>query len=384
MPGVVKLILFWLVFVLAVTGLNELSKLQSAWGTAASAGPVRDGHQEKIILSRLKQTLHDRDYLAALKIIDQYHRHFANLPKTSSPQAHEFFYLKGHAHSALWQHIEAEQSWKTSLRFAEDRKQKQRIKRLLTASKMLVSDVNIDRTLNNVYMATPHTGPAGALTGKVAVIYVFLTDGALNKWSIRKRDTVLNSWAKAEQWLIERAKPYNINLSFSRRIFLVEKNPHISRLQVGDFDNQNEHANKVAHLVAEHLGAKTLLNFIEMIKQEEQADQAVLIFHLARDGRSFSQRCIYQCDDSGEYVYLMQSASGKRFNFMNYSQAHETLHLFGADDLYNIQAAKHYKVRDIMNYPASNLAANTLEPITAFAIGIQSKQPSAPFDIQVY
>jgi len=374
------IIAVWLVLLVAVVVLNQASAKKQSVKIEFSVQSGTDGE----VLRQLQKALHDGEYLSGLNILDKHHQYFTNLPTSADLQAFQFFYLKGHMHSALWQHIEAQQSWEFALKFAHSQQQQARLQRLLKAGNMLVNDTNDERQLSGVYRATPNTGPAAELKGKIVVVYVFLTDGAFQSWSLRERDFVMNSWAKAEHWLIRNAEKYNAKLSFSRRIFLVEKNPFISRLRVGDYDNQNEHANRVAELVANHFGAKDPLSFIERIKQEEKADQAILLFHLARSGRSFAQRCIHLCGTSGEYVYLMEAPSAKSGNFMSYAQTHETLHLFGADDLYNIRAAKNYVIRDIMNYPASILAANTLEPITAYAIGLRKQKPKAPFDIQVY
>ena len=371
----------WIIFVVATVALNEASK-QKEVNARPELTVSADIDNEQLLL--LQQALLDREYILALELIDTYQHYFADLPSSVNPQAYQFFYLKGHVHSALWQHMEASQSWTLALSFASTQAQKQRIQRLVIAGQTLIADINGERQLRGIYRATPNTGPASKLKGKVAVAYIFLTDGALQGWSLRERNFVMDSWSKAEQWLIDNSVKYDTRLSFSRRIFLVGKNPLINRLKVGDYNNQSQHANKVAQLVAEHFGEKNILSFIEKIKKEEAAEQAVLLFHLARDGRSFSQRCVIRCNADGEYVYLMEAPSIKRGNFMNYAQAHETLHLFGADDLYNIQAAKNYMVRDIMNYPASALEANTLEPITAFAIGISNEKPEVPFDIKVY
>jgi hypothetical protein len=80
---------------------------------------------------------------------------------------------------------------------------------------------------------------------------------------------------------------------------------------------------------------------------------------------------------------LLESAHSKKWQSLQYAQAHESLHLFGADDLYNISNAKYYAVRDIMNYPSSLLQANTLEALTAWSVGLDTHKPATPFRIKV-
>ena len=67
---------------------------------------------------------------------------------------------------------------------------------------------------------------------------------------------------------------------------------------------------------------------------------------------------------------------------MEYAQAHESLHLFGADDLYNIKQSIYFATRDIMNYPSKYLDASVIEPVTAYGIGLINKKPEAPFKIK--
>ena len=124
-----------------------------------------------------------------------------------------------------------------------------------------------------------------------------------------------------------------------------------------------------------------MLGFLYVLQDHARADQAVLILHLARDGRSLSRRCLVSCGPDGEFAYVLEAVTPKRWDRLAYAQAHETLHLFGADDLYNIRGAHDYAARDIMNYPSRLLRASTLEPITAYATGLQRERPAAPFRI---
>lgn len=62
-------------------------------------------------------------------------------------------------------------------------------------------------------------------------------------------------------------------------------------------------------------------------------------------------------------------------------QAHEILHVFGADDLYHISKAKNFAVTDIMNYYSSDINYATIDPITAWAIGWRGL-PIVPFNVE--
>ena len=324
------------------------------------------------------------DYLKALQLIDENEADFSDLPETEYVLGYHFYHLKGHVHSSLWQHIEADQSWKKAMTYTDNKKLRARLSRLIKASSHIISDINDERDQRAFYQASPQVGPAAVLKGRVVVVYVFLTDAALQNWSIRKRDFVMNNWSMAENWMQKESKQYSANISFVHRLFLVDKNPYIKRLKVGDYDKNFVNAGKVAQLAAENFGFSNMLSFMNEIKKQEKADQALLFLHLARDGRSFASRCMFHCQSDAEYVFLMEKPDTKFWQSMGYAQAHEALHLFGADDLYNIKQAKYYAVRDIMNYPSNVLGASTLDDITAYAIGLTDTKPKTPFKIKNY
>jgi hypothetical protein len=334
------------------------------------------------IFKQIQQAYQEKDYLTALQLIDEHEVRFSELPEKDYQLGFHFYHLKGHIHSSVWQHIEAEDSWQKARSYTSDKRLQARLLRLIKASRHIISDINYERNLRSDYQASPYVGPAAALDGKIVLIYVFITDGTLQSWSIRKREFVMNNWRFAQAWIEKNVEQYKAEVSFVHRLFVVDKNPYIKRLKVADFDDDFVNADRVAQLVAKNFNFKDIISFVNHVKQQENADQAMLLFHLARDGRSFASRCMYRCKTDAEYVFLMEKPDAKFWQAMGYAQAHESLHLFGADDLYNIQNAKYYAVRDIMNYPSSILEASTLDEITAYATGLIDQKPEAPFKIR--
>jgi len=383
MARVLLFIAGWIFFIFLVSVLVQFSKPASMTSDTEQFETVTLV-RENSVFREIQQAYQDNDYVTALQLIDANETDFADLPEADYVLGYHFYHLKGHVHSSLWQHIEADESWKKARSYTDNKKLRARLSRLIKASNQIISDINEERDLRNFYQASPHVGPAAALKGKVVVAYVFLTDAALQSWSIRKRDFVMSNWSMAENWMQKNSKQYSSELSFVHRLFVVDKNPHIKRLQVGDFDMNFVNADKVAQLVAENFGFSDMLSFINEIKKQENADQALLLLHLARDGRSFASRCMFRCQSDAEYVFLMEEPDSKFWQSLGYAQAHEALHLFGADDLYNIQKAKYYAVRDIMNYPSNILEASILDDITAYAIGLTEKKPKTPFEIKNY
>jgi len=383
MARVIVFLTGWIGFILLVTALIHFGKTMQVTGSTEEYKTVTLVY-ENDTFQEIQKAYQDKDYLKALQLIDEHEVIFANLPKDKNELGYHFYHLKGHVHSSLWQHVEAEDSWSKAIGLTTNVRYRAKLARLIKASGLIIDDIGGERSQRSYYQASPYVGPAAVLKGKIAVAYVFLTDGALQSWSIRKRNFVMNNWSLAENWMKVNSKNYAEEPSFVHRLFIVEKNPYIKRLKVGDYDMNFTNADKVSQLVAEHFGFSNMLAFLREIKKQEDADQAILMLHLARDGRSFASRCMYSCQSDAEFVFLMEKPNSKFWQSMSYAQAHEALHLFGADDLYNIDKAKYYAVRDIMNYPSNVLAASTMDDITAYAIGLTKTKPKTPFKIKNY
>ena len=333
---------------------------------------------------RAAQAYKEKNYLLALEIL---HKVESDIAGKQLPVKFKrgVYHLKGAVHWSLWQYIDAEQAWVTALEHADTNEQKSKITSLLGEVQRVLEAVNDERTQRQVYLASPNAGPAASLKGKIALIYIFIKDKDSDNWSLRDRTHTINTWGQVEKWLSDKAGNFGSHISFSKRLFLVDRHPDINRFKVGDVSKQFKNADQVVQLVASQFGHKDIFSFINEIKNEEQAEQAILIFHISKNGRSFASRCMGYCGKAiGEFVFLMESTRPKHWQSLEYAQAHESLHLFGADDLYNIRAARNYAVQDIMNYPSSILWGSSMEDITAYAIGLRKTPPKTPFSIKTY
>lgn len=334
---------------------------------------------------RAGQAYKEKNYLLALKILHQIESGITTDKQLPAKFRHKVYHLKGAAHWALWQYIDAEHAWVAALEHAVTNEQKNRLTGLLGEVQRVLEAVNDERSQRQVYLASPNAGPASSLKGKIVLMYIFIKDKNSDSWSLRDRTHTINSWGQVEKWLSDKAGNYGSQVSFVKRWFVVDRHPDVNRLRVGDVSQQFKNADQVVKLVASHFGHKDILSFIKEVTDEEQAKQAILIFHLGKSGRSFASRCMGYCGKgNGEFVFLMESTRSKHWQSLEYAQAHESLHLFGADDLYNIRAARNYAVKDIMNYPSSILWGSSMEDITAYAIGLKKMQPRTPFAVKTY
>ena len=135
-----------------------------------------------------------------------------------------------------------------------------------------------------------------------------------------------------------------------------------------------------ARYAVSKLGFDTPSQFLKKMKQEEQADNAMLFLHLNKQARSFALPCTYRwCEE--EYTFILEPIKDPRWQSLHYTIAHEGLHLFGADDLYNIENAKSYATNDIMHYASRYLEDSEIDSLTAYAIGWSDFKPHTPFPI---
>ncbi len=291
--------------------------------------------------------------------------------------------LKGDVHRSLWQYVEARRAWRQALVLAKPA-EAQALRDRLADLERIIESSNSERDKNTKYVAAPRVGPAGELRGRVVVAYVFVEDGGGGEWTLRTRQQALASWGAAEAWLARAAEGYGAAVEFTRRVFVVDRDPAIQRRTVGlAKDGRSEIGSEVSELVAHRLGDRHVRGLLERLRQEAGADQATLFLHLPRDARSFARRCLVGCGPTGEYAYIMKEARPRDWEQIEATQAHETLHLFGADDLYDIRDAKFYAPRDIMNYHSPLLALSRMEPVTGFAVGLVAGPVRAPFEIVV-
>ena len=100
-----------------------------------------------------------------------------------------------------------------------------------------------------------------------------------------------------------------------------------------------------------------------------------MLLHADVNGRSYAAPSYN--DTAEEYAYLLNTPIHHSWEGVERLQAHEALHLFGADDLYNLSGGRVYEPRDIMHYRTRYLNAAQIGPLTAFAIGWVGAPPGA-------
>lgn len=326
--------------------------------------------------------LYSQDYTGAIATLDSAITIVRDQADFDSAYLAKAYALKGEAHTQLWQYVDAEDAFAAALKIAGADLQ-HALRQRLTATQNYLERNDKERNDKVAYESTTDAGPARRLQGKVVIVYVFVDDGKLSEWSKRDRQRALSNLSAVATWYRHRAGEYGIDsLSFTSRNFVYDRDPLLRNALEKISSQEVAVASDLAGRVAELQGSDTVNGFLQQVLTAANADQALLLLHINKKARSFALPCRRPCWNRAEYAYLFEKPERNGWDSMQYAQAHETAHIFGADDLYNIASARNYAPRDIMHHLPRYLNATAVDSITAYAIGWTDRTPQAPFAIK--
>ncbi|MCO4787435.1 MAG: hypothetical protein KC467_16155 [Marinomonas atlantica] len=235
-----------------------------------------------------------------------------------------------------------------------------------------------ERTDYDYYHNYRNRGISTTLDGKINVAYIYLDDGRWSQWTLKNRARNTTHMARVEGWLREQASGYGVNnIQLNVRYFMLKPKKTITPSGVRGRHYMSQNLERLSH----QLGFPNGFAFIREIRGPDPDTKVAIVFHANAKARSFARICHssttkHNCIE--EYVMLTADINHWKLEF---TQAHEFLHLFGAADLYNIKKAKNYAVTDVMNYTSSDLKYANILPITAWAVG-WGKLPKTPFKVE--
>ena len=281
----------------------------------------------------------------------------------------------GDCYAHLWRYQEALAAFKNAYAL---QRSTQLLEHITGLEEYLTEQVTTEERPRSFYTLMRNFGPAKHLTGKTVVAYLFIeTDQS--QWSSLDRQQAISTLEFAQRWYTKQAKNYQVaEPIFVNRVFHIEGDPMMSRFH-STLSIQSP-SDDFARYAVSKLGFDTPTQLLKKVKQEEQADNAMLFLHLNKQARSFAWPCTYRwCEE--EYTFILEPIKDPRWQSLHYTIAHEGLHLFGADDLYNIENAKSYATNDIMHYASRYLEDSEIDSLTAYAIGWSDFKPHTPFPI---
>jgi tetratricopeptide (TPR) repeat protein len=228
------------------------------------------------------------------------------------------------------------------------------------------------------YLASRGAGRAAALVGRVVVAYLLVDPDGPGRWTDVDRVYARATLARVEQWYAAKANARGVATpEFVERVFEVP-------LAAGDlpiFPNI-EVARRTAWILAGNLGHGSIEQLLGALAAEERADQAMLLVHSPQSARSFAASCTRSSSCEAEMAFIYVRNGPSSWDELAYTIGHEGLHLFGADDLYDVRGAEDYEPTDLMNYPSTRLEYADVGDLTAWAVGWARDRPKTPFVVE--
>jgi hypothetical protein len=251
-------------------------------------------------------------------------------------------------------------------------------RRALAAVEESIRRAQGERDMQPSYRAARNAGPARALRGRVVVAYVLADPIGPRRWTDVDRIFARSTLARVERWYAAKAKERNVAApEFVDRVFEVP-------LAAGDlpvFPDVDRARSTALQLVA-NLGHDSLREWLAALQTDESAEQVMLVIHSPQNARSFSSVCARggYCDSELALVYVPNGPTN--WDSLAFTLAHEGLHLFGADDLYNVSGAADYATTDVMHYLSVRLDYADVGDLTAWAVGWTRNAPITPFIVE--
>lgn len=218
-----------------------------------------------------------------------------------------------------------------------------------------------------------NAGSAKRLSGSIYVLAVFAGD---RHWDRAGKEKLLNELYKAENWITKEAARYGKNVSFKHGTYGLDKT--INMPVASGHGTGNEDC-RVAHKVLGAVGYRSIGQFYDWFKKNEQCDNCLVIVFAQGRGRSYAVPYAPEYDmDYFTESCIIYEAYEDGTPQIAFGIAHEVLHCFGAEDLYETfrkpkiveQEAKKRYGDDIMHrfdYDINNLR---IDEFTAWCVGL--------------
>ena len=218
-----------------------------------------------------------------------------------------------------------------------------------------------------------NAGSAKRLSGSIYVLSVFAGD---KHWSRTGKEKLMNELYKAAGWISREAARYGKNVSFKYGTYGLDKT---IKMAIAPGHGTGNEDGRVAHKALETVGYKNIGQFYEWFKKNEQCDNCLIVVFAQGRGRSYAVPYTpeYHVDYFTESCVVYESYEDGTPHGA-FGIAHEVLHCFGAEDLYETfqkpkiveeEAKKRYG-DDIMHrfdYDINNLK---IDEFTAWCVGL--------------
>ena len=220
-------------------------------------------------------------------------------------------------------------------------------------------------------------------------VHVLFVDDAESSWTREKADTVMHHQIRPALAFLERqAREWGIGLTLSATMHITSPEKEVTLRYEGSVrnDGNGNCSRDVLDHASRDLGWSDKAYMYQQLFDENNYCEVIFLAVIDKPGRSYAV-----CQAGDPQVAMVESAvvftdypgadlSLTEDSHMALSVAHEILHLYGAEDLYEPRALqelarKHYP-HDIMLIDSNDLEDQTLGALTAYSVGWTNRRPS--------
>jgi len=237
---------------------------------------------------------------------------------------------------------------------------------------------DVERRKLTYFTAMRGRGAAGTLRGKVAIIHLKMSTTTAS-WSARSSRSVTLTAAVSRDYLLAQAKRWKVpDLTIdaiewplaTRFAMPPVRLDGRNKVAAGDGENLR----KTTRLAVESAMGRSMQAVVDDLREDGYANVAFLVhFPSGPVGIRDFAAPTGAAGKAAEFAYLLEPD----WNVTSRSAlaVHELLHLFGADDLYEVRGIGQDEVNDIMNAQCDGLGPTTIAETTAFAVGWTAAPP---------
>jgi hypothetical protein len=233
------------------------------------------------------------------------------------------------------------------------------------------------------YVETKNLGSAKDINGSTYILSIFASEGD-DKWTIEEKKRFMKKEQEAYDWLSKEVKTYNKTFSYKRGVFYRDEEDFklTKQIKINTIDSIKYVRENVIAMLLEALqskGSKSPKSFYDFITAKFNCNNLFVNFYIKGKGQSFCLPYLKSSDSSRFLEVNVLCEINKLDNEISASSiAHETLHIFGAWDLYAVisagkekaEMAKKKFVNSIMLNTRPSINFHTLDEVTAWRIGL--------------
>ncbi len=229
-------------------------------------------------------------------------------------------------------------------------------------------------------------GSAYTLEGDVYQVCIFVSEKNNGKWTKSQKEKVINTVEESQKWLIKQAKEYDVKLSFQTKVFGMDKDIILDKVERGT-GSGNESVDW-GNRVFKKLGYKNSYEFYEWVMKNTKCKNTHYVVFVEGEGRGYAMPAT---TEMGKEFYFMEGAvlyeKHGSTPLLSSDISHETLHTYSAWDLYEtFEQTKKNEERAKRKYPNSIMLRTSythdeleVDEVTAWLIG-WNKKPRKSFE----